>query len=284
MNSPLFRAGADSAAGYTRQEQMECLGVYSPLQAPTSKWDRSRKLQQGPIWTHTGQDASTLARLGGTIEHNLTFSREARSTVWRLKYLLIGMLFPALIGVGLYIAAPRVSDFFKDAVSDAAADDVQEIFDRETPAQVEAGQLVITEADLNAVISDPANEDNTWHQANMSVEIDDGKVRIVVGDSGDQETLYSVVPVIEDGKLVLTERSGLLSIFKTAQEAISDELETQTNQLFTDSGVIPVSVTAEDGRIVIVTQPSGTNADTSSVVATSTPSHSILEPRPTATP
>ena len=255
-----------------------------PFQASQSKWDRSRNRRQVPIRTLTGHDTSTLTRLGGTIDGNVTFSREALSTVWRFKYLLIGMLFPALIGVGLYFAAPRVSDFFKDAVSDAAADDVQEIFETEAPAQVEPGQLVITEADLNSIISDPANEDNTWHQANMSVVIDNGKVEIIVGDVDDDQTLYSVVPAIENGKFVLTERSGLLSIFKTAQESISDELENQTNQLFTDSGVVPVSVTAEDGRIVIVTQPSGTSADTSGAVATSTPSHSILEPKPTATP
>jgi hypothetical protein len=203
--------------------------------------------------------------------------------VWRFKYLLIGMLFPALIGLGLFLLAPRVSDYLKDTVSDAAAQDVQEIFDRETPSEVQAGQLIITEADLNQIISNPANENDTWYQNNMSVQIDNGEVRIILeDDNGTDKTLYSVVPAVEDGKFVLTQRSGLLSIFKTAQEAISDEIESQANQLFDDSDVVPVSVSAEDGRIVIVTQSAG--GSTTTAKPTATTSSSGTQPKPTATP
>lgn len=190
--------------------------------------------------------------------------------MWRFKYLLIGMLFPALIGLGLYLLAPRVSDFFKDSISNAASDDVAEIFQRETPNQVDAGQIVISENQLTAIITNPANDDDTWYQDNMRVQIQDGKVQLITSDNNRTTIVYSVVPEVVNGRLVLTNRSGVLRVFKTAQNAISDEIENQASTLFSNSSVTPVSVTAEDGRLVIVTEASSGGTTTT--------------PKPTATP
>jgi hypothetical protein len=92
------------------------------------------------------------------------------------------------------------------------------------------------------------------------------------------------VPAIQDGRFVLTQREGLLNIFKTAQDSIADEIEVQTNQLFADSGVVPVSVTAVNGRLVIVTS-SGTQSGTADVTPTSGSGlGSLLKKTPTPTP
>jgi len=168
------------------------------------------------------------------------------------------MILPALLGVGLFFAAPRITDAVKDNLRTEAKKDVAEVFQRETPSKITAGQIVITESQLSAIINDADNRDSSWHMSGMTVIIEDGTVRLVGRgtDDGVQKeiTIYGVTPAIVDGQFVLTDRSGALRIFKTAQDAISDELENQTNGLFADSGVKPVSVTAENGRLVIVTK------------------------------
>jgi hypothetical protein len=179
--------------------------------------------------------------------------------VWRFKYLLIGMLFPALIGLAAYISAPRLTDAVKDRVRDSAAQSVENTFDRETPNRVSPGQIVITQRRLAQVINDPENQDQSWHINGMDVVIADGEVRLVSdnGDADNSADIFAVTPAIQNGQFVLTQRHGFLNIFKTAQDSIADEIEVQTNTLFQQSGVVPVSVTAENGRLVIVTKAGG---------------------------
>ena len=219
--------------------------------------------------------------------------------MWRFKYLLIGMLFPALIGLAGYISAPRITDAVKDRVRDSAAQSVQNTFDRETPNRVSAGQIVITQRRLAQVINDPQSQDESWHVNGMDVVIANGEVRLVTdsSDPNDSADIFAVTPAIQNGQFVLTNRHGFLNIFKTAQDSIADEIEVQTNALFQQSGVEPVSVTAENGRLVIVTKavggstgptPAATTTAGGTTGASLTPTStsglgSLLNPR-TATP
>lgn len=176
--------------------------------------------------------------------------------MWRLKYLIIGMLPAAIVGVALYFLAPAMADGLREAVRESAADAVQDVFEDSVPNTVSAGQIVVTESDIARAIAESDADADTWNVDGVDVEIENGRVTIVGedDDSSDTVDVASAVPAIEDGKFVLNDRSGFLSIFKTAQDAISDEIETQVNALFSRSGVVPVSVTAEDGRLVIVTE------------------------------
>ena len=215
--------------------------------------------------------------------------------MWRLKYLLIGMIFPALLGVGGYFAAPRAADALRDAVRDGASDAVAETFNDETPNRVQPGQVVITEEDLANAIENTDRRENGWNVSGLNVVIADGRVRVVGNDDGNDDfTVASAVPQIVNGRFVLVDRSGAVSIFKTATDAIADEVETQVESLFYRSGVSPVSVTAENGRMVIVTESVGTtdggtptSAPVATVVATPTKAGVLdtLRPRtPTPTP
>lgn len=195
--------------------------------------------------------------------------------MWRFKYLLIGMLFPALLGVAIYLTAPRIVDAFRDAVRESAQDAVRDTFADQAPATVEPGQVVITERQLlNALQDADANEDN-FSASGYGVEIEEGEVRITDQDrprTSDNFVIASVVPVIQGDQLVLTERGGFLTIFKSARDAIADEIEAQTNATFLRSGVRPVSVTAENGRLVIVTEPlDGGSGSTGAPAVTPTP-------------
>jgi hypothetical protein len=206
--------------------------------------------------------------------------------VWRFKYLLIGMIFPALLGVGGYLAAPRITDKVRDSVRDSAAESVQSVFDKQTPPKIKPGQIVIAQSRLAAAVNDSANQDESWHLSGMTVIIEDGQVKLVTqnrSSTNDEATIFSVVPAIQNGKFVLTQREGLLNIFKTAQDSIADEIELQTNQLFTDSGVVPVSVTAVNGRLVIVTQGPGQSGSTSATPTAASGLGSLLKKTPTST-
>jgi hypothetical protein len=177
--------------------------------------------------------------------------------VWRLKYLIIGMLPAAILCVGLYFLAPALADELRDAVRESAQDAVAEVFEDEVPATVSPGQIVITESDLTIAIEDTDRRESTWNIDGVEVLIENGEVRIVGRDSGsrdDEMDIAAAVPVIQDGRFELTERSGVLTIFKSARDAIADQIETEVEALFERSGVVPVSVTAENGRLVIVTE------------------------------
>ena len=177
--------------------------------------------------------------------------------MWRFKYLLIGMAFPALLGVAIYLTAPRIADAFRDAVRDSAQDAVRNTFEDQVPAIVEPGQIVITERQLFAAMQDADDNENNFDASGYDIEIADGEVRITDDDrdrTSDNFVIASVVPQVVDGRLVLTDRGGFLSIFKSARDAIADEIENQAAATFERSGVRPVSVTAENGRLVIVTE------------------------------
>jgi hypothetical protein len=178
--------------------------------------------------------------------------------VWRLKYLLIGMLPAAILGVGLYFLAPALADSLREAVRDSAQDAVAEVFEDEVPATISPGQIVVTESDLAIAIEDTDRRETTWNIDGVEVIIDNGEVRIVGQDSGSRDDpmdIAAAVPVVENGRFELTERSGVLTIFKSARDAIADQIEIEVEALFERSGVVPVSVTAENGRLVIVTEP-----------------------------
>jgi hypothetical protein len=177
--------------------------------------------------------------------------------VWRFKYMLYGMAFPALLGVALYFAAPSIVDWVEDEVGRAAANEVEETFAREVPATVEPGQIVITEQQLlNALLRADAEEDS-FDASGYAVEIRDGEVRIVNEDrdrTSENFVIASVVPEVVDGRLVLTNRGGFLTIFKTARDAIADEIEEEAAAIFARSNVRPVNVSAENRRLVIVVE------------------------------
>ena len=185
--------------------------------------------------------------------------------MWRLKYLIIGMIPSAVLGIALYLLAPEMADALRDKVRDSAADAVETAFQREAPEFVRPGQIVITEDQLLTAVEDADDRENTWNINGLGVVIADGRVSFTDDDrdrsSGDS-VIASAVPEIHNGRLVLTDRSGVLSIFKTARDAIADEIEDQAALIFQNSDVSPVSVTADNGQIVIVTEPIGGAAST----------------------
>jgi hypothetical protein len=197
--------------------------------------------------------------------------------VWRLKYLIIGMIAPALLGVALYFLAPAMADALRDAVRESAQDTVRNTFEDDLPATVTPGQIVITESQLEDAVGDALND--RWDIDELTVEIKDGRVSILSSDrdgSTDDPTIASAVPEIQDGRFVLTDRRGLLSIFKPARDAIADEIQEQVERLFQNSNVRPVSVTANNRRLVIVTQLVADGA--------TTPASTTRSPTPQLTP
>jgi hypothetical protein len=197
--------------------------------------------------------------------------------VWRLKYLIIGMIAPALLGVALYFLAPAMADALRDTVRESAQDTVRNTFEDDLPATVTPGQIVITESQLEDAVGDALND--RWDIDELTVEIKDGRVSILSSDrdgSTDDPTIASAVPEIQDGRFVLTDRRGLLSIFKPARDAIADEIQEQVERLFQNSNVRPVSVTANNRRLVIVTQLVADGA--------TTPASTTRSPTPQLTP
>jgi hypothetical protein len=193
--------------------------------------------------------------------------------VWRLKYLFIGMLPAIVIGVALYLLAPAMADELRQAVRDTAQDAVREVFADHVPDTVEPGQIVVTEADFARVIMDSDRREDSWNVDDIDVIIEDGMIRIVGQDDSNDDAVdvARTVPVIENGRLELTEFSGVLSIFKSAQEAIANQIELETEELFLRSGVVPVSITAENGRLVIVTEPADGSSSATQAPGDATP-------------
>ena len=59
--------------------------------------------------------------------------------MWRLKYLIYGMIPSVLLGIALYFVAPAITDAFRDAVRDSAVKTVQTTFEQEVPTKVAPG-------------------------------------------------------------------------------------------------------------------------------------------------
>jgi hypothetical protein len=191
--------------------------------------------------------------------------------MWRLKYLIYGMIPSAVLGILLYFLAPQIADALRDAVRDSAAGTVRSTFQREVTGPVQPGRLVITENQLLTAVEDADASERSWNINGMTVVIADGRVSFVEDDgsrSTSDATIASAVPQVVDGKIVLTDRRGVLSIFKPARDAIADEIENQLQILFTKSKVTPVSVSAENGQLVIVTQAIGGASNTGSMSPT----------------
>jgi hypothetical protein len=210
--------------------------------------------------------------------------------VWRLKYLIYGMIPSAVLGILLYFLAPQIADALRDAVRDSAAKSVQTTFQREVPATVKPGRIVITENQLLTAVEDADARDRGWNLDGMKVDIADGRVSFVEDDgnrSTNDTTIASAVPQVVDGQIKLTDRRGVLSIFKPARDAIADEIEKQLGDLFDRSNVRPVSVTAENGQLVIVTQAIGGTTSTSNPSPTPTtgaqPTVPVMTPTPEST-
>ena len=206
--------------------------------------------------------------------------------MWRLKYLIYGMIPSAVLGIALYFLAPEITDAFRDAVRDSASRSVQTAFEREAPSTVAPGRLVITEDELLQAVEDADARERSWNISGMDVVIDGGRVAFVENDhnsSTNDATIASSVPKVVDGRIVLTDRQGVLSIFKPARDAIADEIENQIALIFANSGVRPVSVTADNGELVIVTEAIGGTSTTTTTTATPTPTTSAPKPTVTAT-
>ena len=203
--------------------------------------------------------------------------------MWRLKYLIYGMIPSVLLGIALYFVAPAITDAFRDAVRDSAVKTVQTTFEQEVPTKVAPGQLVITEDELLRAVEDADARERSWNISGMAVVIENGRVSFVEGNgsgSTDNATIASSVPKVVDGRIVLTDRSGVLSIFKPARDAIADEIENQLALLFANSGVRPISVTADNGELIITTEAiGGTSTSTTAAKTPTTPA-----PKPTMTP
>jgi len=193
--------------------------------------------------------------------------------VWRLKYMIYGMIPSAVLGILLYFLAPQLADALRDAVRASAAKSVQTTFETEVPRTVKPGRLVITENQLLAAVEEADRNERSWNIGGMKVDIADGRVSPVEDDgsrSTNDTTIASAVPQVVDGQIKLTDRRGVLSIFKPARDAIADEIEKQLGELFERSNVTPVSVTAENGQLVIVTQAIGGTTSTSNPSPTPT--------------
>jgi hypothetical protein len=191
--------------------------------------------------------------------------------VWRLKYLIYGMIPSAVIGVALYFLAPAMADTLRDSVRDSASHAVEREFLREVPDTVEPGQIVITERQIEDAIEN-ADDVSRWDiGGDVTVTIEDGRISILAEDRGrpeDTETIASGEPVIQDGEFRIINRKGILSIFKAARDAIGDEVERQMAALFDRSNVRPVSVTAKDGRLLIVTESMAGGETTPATIGT----------------
>ena len=180
--------------------------------------------------------------------------------MWRLKYLIYGMIPWAIIGVIGFLAAPKMIEAVEDSIADSARDAVAEVYEDEIPSTVEAGQIVITEDQLHRALLDADEREDNFNASGYAIQIEDGKVMIINDDrdiSDDDFVIASAVPVVEDGEIKLTERGGAVRLFKFARDAIAEEIEEQTAQIFEASGVRPVSLTAENGRLTIVTESIG---------------------------
>jgi hypothetical protein len=207
--------------------------------------------------------------------------------MWRLKYMIYGMIPTAVLGILLYFLAPQMADALRDAVRDSAASTVRSTFQQEVPAQVKPGRLVITEDQLLTAVEDADARERSWNISGMAVVIGDGRVSFVEDDgsrSTNDATIASAVPQVVDGRIVLTDRRGVLSIFKPARDAIADEIENQLEILFARSKVTPVSVTANNGQLVIVTQSIGGTTSTGNTAPTPTTGARPTVPAVTPTP
>ena len=177
--------------------------------------------------------------------------------MWRLKYLIYGMIPWAIVGIVAFLAAPKVVDAVEDRIAESARDAVADVYRDEVPRSAPAGQIVITERQLLNALEDADSRENNFSASGYAIQIDGGKVMIVDDDrnpNANDFVIASVVPEVQGGRLILTERGGAVQLFKFARDAIAEEIEDQSAAVFEGSGVRPVSVSAENGRLLIVTE------------------------------
>jgi hypothetical protein len=144
--------------------------------------------------------------------------------------------------VGLPRVQDRVADDFQEGVSTVVAQGI-------TDAAPGSGTLVITEAQLNAQLSDDVENSDVVAEitpAGISIELE-------FDESNDREVGYSAVPVAEDGKLVLTQveaQDGFMERF-LPKGKLADAVEDGVNGVLAEHNLELTSIDLEDGQMIL---------------------------------
>jgi hypothetical protein len=159
-------------------------------------------------------------------------------------------------GLGYFLALPR----FQSAAADQMAESVAtSVAGRLAGSAGAAGTLVLREADID-VNNDDAdgcgiNVDNAGTRI-YGVVTEIRETGITLRCSGNQDLSYSAVPVVEDGRVELTEvtTSSNWMRFLLPKEKFADGLEEGINQALDARGLRPVSIELRDGSMAIRTE------------------------------
>jgi hypothetical protein len=159
-------------------------------------------------------------------------------------------------GLGYFLALPRFQSAAADQMAEAVATSVADRIAASTGA---AGTLVLRGADID-VNNDSAsgcgiNVDNSGTRIHgVETEISSSGITLRCAESDD--LAYSAVPVVEDGRVVLTEvtTSSNWMRFLLPSDKFARGVEAGLNQALEARGLRPVSITLRSGSMAIVTE------------------------------
>jgi hypothetical protein len=159
-----------------------------------------------------------------------------------------GIVVLGLVACGLlyFVGLPRfqdkVADDFQEGVSTVVAQGIAN-------AAPGSGTLVITEADLNAQLSDDVQNSDVVSQ----ITPDGISINLEFDESNDREVGYSAVPIAEDGKLVLTQveaQDGFMERF-LPKDKLAEAVEDGVNEVLTEHNLELRSIDLEDGQMTL---------------------------------
>lgn len=155
-------------------------------------------------------------------------------------------------GLGYFVGLPRLRDSVRDGVRDAISTEVAIQIPAGAGGTAAPGTYSITAQELQQSLA--ANVNNSTVD-DIIVRINQGGFEFGFKTSGGQETTYSGVPTIVDGKLVMTNMhasDGRLNWFFPAKD-LGKAIEEAVNTYLAANNLSVSDLTLEDGSVTFDT-------------------------------
>lgn len=116
--------------------------------------------------------------------------------------------------------------------------------------RVGPGRFVVTETFLDRVLARAGQNDKDLDGLIVDLRPNRACLAVRLPVLGSAASFLCATPIVQDGRLLLTEREGGL-FARYRPDAVGDAVEAELAALFARSGVVPTSVRVDEGKLTI---------------------------------
>ncbi|MGB3327696.1 MAG: hypothetical protein WBA46_02015 [Thermomicrobiales bacterium] len=162
------------------------------------------------------------------------------------------LLLVICVGLGWFVGVPRLRDGVSNSIEHGIGTEISQQF---SGASVPAGEYTL---DLAAIAGQMRGQLADAGVDSLTLRGDGSTQRIYLGmTSRGSDAVYSGIPTIENGKLVMTDMTSSNNVlgFFIPPSRLGDAIETGVNSFFAQQGLQIVAVTVQADSLIVQTAP-----------------------------